>query len=111
MVLDRRKVRPGWTKHGFQGYGLIEFGMQEKDFKSAMKLERKFVEAEHGKSEWHTGNRDGSPYLWVATNRNHQFLKIDHIGYIYAPNEWRVSAAAAAANEIDDAFERLSRRA
>ncbi|KAL2894795.1 Factor of DNA methylation 3 [Bienertia sinuspersici] len=69
-----KKFITAWNHHGFKGYGFIEFGIEDEDFKQALKLERKFHQEGHPKAQWMSRNTDAWPYLWAATCNNRHIL-------------------------------------
>ncbi|KAL2925448.1 Protein INVOLVED IN DE NOVO 2 [Bienertia sinuspersici] len=68
-----KKIIPSWNHHRFKAYSFIEFGLEDEDFKQALKLERKFHQEGHSKAQWMSRNTDAWPYLWAAM-RNDRHL-------------------------------------
>ncbi|KAL2929666.1 Factor of DNA methylation 3 [Bienertia sinuspersici] len=99
-----KKFIPAWNHHGFKGYGFIEFGVQDEDFKQVLKLERKFHQEGHSKAQWISRNTDAWSYLWVATRNNQHLLNRNRVDFKQVPSDWRVWANREAEADIVDAF-------
>ncbi|KAL2937144.1 Factor of DNA methylation 3 [Bienertia sinuspersici] len=99
-----KKIIPAWNHHGFEGYGFIEFGLEDEDFKQALKLERKFHQEGHPKAQWMSRNTDALPYVWAITRNDRHLLNRNRVDFKQVPSDWRVQANREAEANILDAF-------
>ncbi|KAL2893554.1 Factor of DNA methylation 3 [Bienertia sinuspersici] len=99
-----KKFIPAWNHCGFKGYDSIEFGLEDEDFKQALKLERKFHQKGHSKAQWMSRNTDAWPYLWAAMHNDRHLLNRNRVDFKQVPNDWRVQANREAEADILDAF-------
>lgn len=68
-------VEPAWTKIGFHGYVLIQFGSSPEAFKAAYRLEKLFQRKGQGRDSWFSeADKGKKPYLWVARKEDRHFF-------------------------------------
>ncbi|KAL2935097.1 Ribosomal RNA small subunit methyltransferase H [Bienertia sinuspersici] len=99
-----KKFISTWNHHGFKGYVFIVYGLEDEDFRQALKLERKFRQEGHSKAQWKSRNTDTWPYLWVTMRNDRHLLNRNRVDFKQVPSDWRVQANREADADNLDAF-------